>query len=90
MGIFGFFTEIFIDQSSVFHMNLSKSLNLIGCHGGTHHKFIKKFKVILKTHKGDIDLILFIHAYDIATIDCIFLIRSELWLLWQRTFCIDL
>ena len=41
MEIFGFFfTEMFIEQSSMFHMTLSKSVYLIGFRGGKKGQFL--------------------------------------------------
>ena len=40
---FFFFTEMFLEYSSTIHMNLSKWLNLIGCHDNIKGKFSKKY-----------------------------------------------
>ena len=65
MGIFGFFTEKFIEQSSVFKLIFSKSLNLTGCQSDKIRNFSQNIQKISRSpQKKNIrgmKLILFIH-----------------------------
>ena len=49
-----FFTECFLSSPLRFILILSKSLNLIGCHGNIKVNFRKIFKnLLLRSRKGD-------------------------------------
>ena len=69
LQIFRFFsTEMFLEWSSTIHnLILSKSLNLIGCHGNRKAKFLKNYSKIFSSEAiRGMKLKLSIHVHDIS------------------------
>ena len=74
-------------------MILSKSLNLIGCHGNIKGKFSKKYSKIFSSEAvSGMKLKLCVHVHDINLyINCIFIVIVHVFLLlWQLKVSIDL
>ena len=88
-----FFTEIFLEKSSTIHMNLSISLNLIGCNGKNMGKFSKKYSKINSSEAvwGIKRKLCRIVSNNSLYKNIVFIaVAQALWLLWQLKVFIDL